>query len=69
MNELIGGELEKPPEKTNTFSEDKPPSNCISLDRDNRIPDNLLFRNIFGRGQLLNRGLSLLDVYISLDNK
>ncbi len=61
-NEFQGGECEKPPSvaKKESSSDGEPPN------WDNRKSDNFLFRNIFGRGQLLSRSLTLLNVNDSM---
>ena len=53
---------EKPP----PLSEGKPPS-CLEFDnRDSRKPDYFFLRSFSGRGQLFNRGITLLFLNSSL---
>ncbi len=71
MNELIRGRDEHPPSKNkelNNLDEAKPPGSMESCNRDNRCSDYLLSRGICGQGMLLNRSLSLLNIYIPMDN-
>ncbi len=61
-NETQGGECEKPPSvaEKESSSDGEPPN------WNNRESNYLLFRNIFGRGQLLSRSLTLLNVNDSM---
>ena len=42
------------------------PGGDESVDRNSRSPDRFLLRYLPGRGQILNRGLSLLSIYNSM---
>jgi len=65
MESSIGGwldEAEPPP-----FPQKTPISGDKSIDRDSGSPDRLLLRCVCGREQLLYRGLSLFNLYTSMD--
>jgi hypothetical protein len=72
-NIITGVKNEKPPNTLHTrnlpFYKEKSFSRDKSLDRNNRVARDLLFWNIPRRGQLLNRGVSLLNIYVSMDNQ
>jgi len=62
---IQGVEDAQPP----SMVEKESPGDGEPPNRDNRKPNYFLFGNILGRGQLLSRGLSLLNFYSAMGGK